>query len=92
MNLSSLEQFLPLIIIVIVFYMLIMRPQQKKQRARQDLLRSVETGDKVVTIGGIHGVIADIQDSTVILRVADGVKLEIDRSAISSVREKANQA
>lgn len=88
---QSLTSYLPLVIIVLLFYFLLLRPQQKKQRDRQNLLNALGEGDTVVTIGGLHGVIATMDDKTVTLRINDDTKVVFDRSAISSVREKSLQ-
>ena len=80
-----LFQFLPLIIIAVLFYFLLIRPQQKKQKEHQQLVSSVKTGDKVVTAGGIHGSVANVKDSTFLVKVAENVKIEFDKSSIASV-------
>ena len=79
-----LFQFLPLIIIAVLFYFLLIRPQQKKQKEHEKLVASVKTGDKVVTAGGIHGIVANVKETTFLVKVADNVKIEFDRSAITS--------
>ena len=86
-----LFQFLPLIIIAVLFYFLLIRPQQKKQKEHQQLVTSVKTGDKVTTAGGIHGIVANVKETTFLVKVADNVKIEFDKSAITSV-SKADAA
>ncbi len=80
-----LFQVLPLIIIAVLFYFLLIRPQQKKQKEHQQLVSSVKTGDKVVTAGGIHGIVANVKESTFLVKVAENVKIEFDKSSIASV-------
>ena len=80
-----LFQFMPLIIIAVLFYFLLIRPQQKKQKDHEKLVSAVKTGDKVVTAGGIHGIVANVKETTFLLKVADNVKLEIDKNSIASV-------
>jgi preprotein translocase subunit YajC len=80
-----LFQFLPLIIIALLFYFLLIRPQQKKQKEHQQLVTSVKTGDKVITAGGIHGIVSNVKETTFLVKVADNVKIEFDKSAITSV-------
>ena len=80
-----LFQFLPLIIIAVLFYFLLIRPQQKKQKEHEKLVAGVKTGDKVVTAAGIHGIVSNVKETTFLLKVADNVKIEIDKSAIGSV-------
>jgi len=82
---SSLMSFLPLIAIVAIFYFLILRPQNKKQKETQKMLSTLKKGDRVITIGGVHGVIQSVKESTVIIKVDENTKMEFNRSAISSV-------
>jgi preprotein translocase subunit YajC len=77
--------FLPLVAIIGIFYFLIIRPQSKKQKETQKMLSALKKGDKIVTIGGIHGVIQTIRENSVIVRVDENTKMEFSRSAISSV-------
>ncbi len=72
-------------LIILIFYFMILRPQQKRQKERQKLLDSIQKGDKVVTIGGMHGTVIGLEDKTVLVQVADTVKLKFDRTAISSI-------
>jgi len=78
---------LPFILIFAILYLLILRPQAKKQKERQKMLDAIEKGDKVVTVGGVHGKIMGFKDEnkTIILKVDDNVKLDVDRTAISNV-------
>ncbi|HVM21213.1 MAG TPA: preprotein translocase subunit YajC [Egibacteraceae bacterium] len=80
---NPLTGFLPLILIIAVFYLLLIRPQQRKARQHQELVRSVGVGDRVVTIGGIHGTVQTADDETVILEVAPGTSLTLSRGAIA---------
>ncbi len=79
--------FLPLILIVLVMYLLILRPQARKQKDRQRMLETVKKGDDIVTVGGVHGKVVGTknEDKVLIVKVDDNVKLDIDRSAISSI-------
>lgn len=80
-----MAMLLPFIIMFAVFYFLLIRPQQKKQKARNIMLASLKKGDKVVTIGGLHGTIVELTDDTVVLRVNDVTKLTFDRAAVNTV-------
>ncbi|GMO51187.1 MAG: hypothetical protein Ta2G_08970 [Termitinemataceae bacterium] len=84
-GMESLMSFAPFILIIVIFYFLIIRPQNRKQKETQKMLSALKKGDKVVTIGGVHGVISSVKESTVILKVDDNTKLEFSRSAISTV-------
>ena len=81
---------IPMLAMGVIFYFLIIRPQNKRQSDLKSLLTSLKTGDKVVTNGGIHGIIANVKEgSTLILKVADNVKIEINKDAIASVVKDA---
>ncbi len=83
---SGLVMFLPLILIFAVFYVLLILPQQRKQKKWQEMLSQLKTGDRVVTSGGIRGVIIALRDDYVHLRVApDNLKIEVARSAVVSL-------
>jgi len=72
-------------LIIGIFYFLILRPQQKRQKGRQKLLDSVKKGDKIITAAGLHGTVAGIDDKTLLIQVADNVKMKFDRSAVASI-------
>ena len=71
-----------------IFYFMLVRPQSQKQKQQQALISSLKTGDKVVTSGGMHGLIANVKEGTVIVKVADNVKIEVDKSAIAVVTKR----
>jgi len=79
-------------LIVIAFgflYFVMVRPQKKRQEQQKRLISSIKTGDRVVTNAGIHGLIANVKETTVIVKVADNVKIEMDKSAIANVVKSA---
>ena len=82
--------FVPLILIFVVFYFFLIRPQQKKQKEREKILESLKRGDKVVTIGGMHGTVAGIEEEkiTVLVQVADNLKIKFDRTAIATTEKQ----
>ncbi|GGG83533.1 preprotein translocase subunit YajC [Paenibacillus radicis (ex Gao et al. 2016)] len=82
----------PFILMFAVFYFLLIRPQQKKQKQRSSLLSQLKKGDKISTIGGLHGTIVELTDDTVVLRVNDTTKLTFERSAINTVITSAPAA
>jgi preprotein translocase subunit YajC len=83
---SGIVMFLPLIAIFGVFYVLLILPQQRKQKKWQEMLSQLKTGDRVVTSGGVRGIIIALRDDYVHLRVApDNLKIEVARSAIVSM-------
>ncbi len=73
--------------IMLIFYFLIIRPNQKRQKEMQQMLNSIKKGDKVVTTAGIHGSVVEIDDKTVVLQVADNVKMRFERSAVAMKKE-----
>jgi len=76
---------MPFVLIIIIFYFFIIRPQNKKQKETQKMLDALKKGDKVITIGGIHGVISSVKENSVIVKVDDNAKIEFNRTAISGV-------
>lgn len=95
MNAVSLLQAVPagnglitigmLVIMLLIMYFLIIRPQRKEQKKVQAMLDALKKGDKIVTIGGIHGTVAQLKERAVIIKVDEGCKIEMSRNAISNV-------
>ncbi len=80
---GQIGQFLPLVLIIVVFYFFMIRPQLKKTKEQKKFRENIKVGDKIVTIGGIHGKIADVGETTFMITVEGGVKLKIEKNAIS---------
>jgi preprotein translocase subunit YajC len=80
---SSWMSFIPLLLIVVVFYLFFIRPQMKRSKDQKKFRESLQKGQKVITIGGIHGRITEIQDTTVTIEVAKEVELRIEKSAVA---------
>ena len=74
-----------------IFYFLLIRPQQKQKRDREQMLGALKKGDRIVTTSGLHGTVTGLGEHTVTVRVADQVKLEFDRSAIGRIAEVQGQ-
>ena len=72
-----------LLLMILIFYFFMIRPQQKKQKKIEEARNSLQRGDKVVTIGGIHGKIVDVKDRTFTIEIAHDVRIEVDKAAIS---------
>ena len=93
---SLIGTLIPFVLIIVIFYFFLIRPQNKKQKETQKMLDALKKGDKVITIGGIHGTIASVKEQTVVVKVDDGCKIEFNRSAIATVEltdaEKAKLA
>ncbi|NIK75943.1 preprotein translocase subunit YajC [Paenibacillus castaneae] len=75
----------PFVLMFAVFYFLLIRPQQKKQKQRSSMLNQLKKGDKISTIGGLHGTVVELTDDTVVLRVNDTTKMTFERSAINQI-------
>lgn len=85
---NPMMQFLPLLIIMFaIMYFLIIRPQKTKEKKRLEMISNVRKQDRIVTTGGVHGVVTSVKENEVLIRVDDAkdVKLKIDKSAITSV-------
>ena len=72
----------------LVLYLLILRPQMKKQKNQQRMIDELEKNDEIVTSGGIHGTILNIKDDILVVKIADNVKIEVSRAAVSRVKNK----
>ena len=85
---NPLVSFLPIILIFVVFYFFLIRPQKKKEDTRKQMIAAVKKGDKVVTIGGIHGTVTQVDEHSVLAQVDSNTKLRIDKNALASVGAK----
>lgn len=84
----GLMGFLPLIIIFVIFYFLLMRPQMKRAKEHRKLVEALGKNDEVVTSGGILGKITDVEESIITVEIAEGVRIKVQKSAVSSVLPK----
>ena len=84
-GMGGLVTFLPLILILLIMYFLMIRPQNKKQKETQKMIEALKKGDKVITIGGIHGTVASTKENTIIVKVDDNTRIEFNRTAIATV-------
>ena len=90
-GLGGLAQLLPIFLIIAVFYVLLIRPQQKRQRQLQETIASLKINDRVITTGGVIGVITMVRENTFLIRSADKTILEIARSAIADIDHEGKQ-
>lgn len=79
---GGLVSFLPLILIMVVFYFFFIRPQMKKAKDQRKYRESLKKGDKIITLGGIHGKVLDVKETAVLIEVVDGNRLLIEKSAV----------
>ncbi|MFW5757513.1 MAG: preprotein translocase subunit YajC [Bacteroidota bacterium] len=75
--------FIPLLLIIVVFYLFFIRPQLKKQKDARKYRESLKKGDKIITIGGIHGKISDVQEKTFTIEITPDVRIRIEKSAVA---------
>jgi preprotein translocase subunit YajC len=85
---SPFMSFIPLIFMFAIFYFLLIRPQQKKAKEHRQLLESLKKGDQVVTSGGVHGKVTSIDDGIVVVEIATGVNIRINKGFIASIDKK----
>ena len=84
----------PMVFMVLMFvmmYFVLIRPQRTRQKQHEALIKSIKAGDHIVTAGGVHGIIASVKDTTVMVKVADNVRVEYDRTAIATVKKAADK-
>ncbi len=81
---SAIQQIIPIALIMIVFYFFMIRPQTKKQKLEREFKDSLKEGERVVTIGGVHGKITSVKEKTFIVEIAKDVRVEVEKSAISA--------
>lgn len=82
---NPIASFIPIILIFIIMYFVLFRPQMRRQKEQTRLVSSLKTGDRVVTSSGIHGMITNVKDTTVTVKVADNVKIEMEKTAVTNV-------
>ena len=88
---NPLAMFLPLVLIFVVFYFFIIRPQKKKEDVRKKMIEAVQKGNRVISIGGVHGTVTQVDETSVLVQVDSNTKLRIEKSALSSVVGKDGQ-
>lgn len=82
-----LLSFFPIFLVFLVFYLILIRPQRKQQKEREQMIQNLNKNDEVVTVGGLHGTVVGLKDKSVLLRIAENVKVEVERSAIAKVQK-----
>lgn len=88
---GGIGTIIPLILMFVLFYFLLIRPQQKRQKAVQQMQNDLKKGDKVITIGGLHGFIDSIDENKAVIKCGDGSRLTFDRNAIREVTADASE-
>tara|TARA_B100000809_G_C14920574_1_gene453206 strand:- start:143 stop:457 length:315 start_codon:yes stop_codon:yes gene_type:complete len=80
-----MQLLVPMALMMVIAYVILIRPQRRKQREHEDRVKRVKAGDRIVTNGGVHGTIAAVKDHTFMMKIADNVKLEIEKSSITRI-------
>lgn len=88
---GGMMNILMIVALVAIFYFFMIRPQSKKQKAIKKFRDDLKNGDKVITAGGIHGIIRDMKDTYIILEIADNVKIKIDKGSVYPSAAEANE-
>ena len=84
---NPILNLVPLVLIFVIFYFMLIRPQKTKEKEHHKMLNNLSKNDEVVTSGGIHGTIVNVKDKTVVLRIDENVKLEIDKNCIAYIKK-----
>lgn len=87
---GGITAFLPFILMFAAMYFLLIAPQRKKQKQHQQMVAALATGDEVLTSGGIYGIVTNVKDDRLVVRIGEGTKVEIARSFVQSVQKKAS--
>jgi len=88
---SPLFMFGWLGLMLVIFYFMLIKPQQRREKERQQLLGNIKSGDRVVFSGGIIGLVANVKEKTFIIKIADNVKIEVSRGAVTQILDKGEQ-
>lgn len=88
---NPIVNLFPLLFIFVIFYFLLIRPQKAKEKEHQKMLAALSKNDEVVTTGGIHGTVVNVKDKTVIVRIDDNVKIEIEKSCVAAKKAAENK-
>ena len=91
MPVNPLVNLMPALFLFGVMYFVLIRPQQRRQKEHTAMLAALKKHDEIVTVGGVHGAILNIKEQTVVLRVDDQVKVELDKTAVARVTRRATE-
>jgi preprotein translocase subunit YajC len=86
---SPFQMLIPFGLMALIFYFLMIRPQRKRQQELQNQINSLKGGDTIVTTGGLHGIVSSLQEKTLTLKIADNVKIKIEKSAVAAILKRA---
>ncbi len=89
---NPIINLVPLVLIFVIFYFMLIRPQRQKEKAHQKTLQNLNKNDEVVTSSGIHGTIVNVKEKTIILRIDENVKIEMEKNCIAFVKKATHPA
>lgn len=89
---NPIVNLIPLILIFVIFYFLLIRPQRSKEKEHTKMLEGLNKNDEIVTTGGLHGTIVNVKEKTIILRIDDNVKVELEKSCVAYVKKQQGVA
>lgn len=89
---NPIINLVPLILIFGIFYFMLIRPQRKKEKEHQNMLKNINKNDEIVTTGGIHGTVVNVKEKTITLRIDENVKIEIERNCIAFIKKPQGAA
>ena len=89
---GAASMFVPLLILIAIFYFMLIRPQQRKEKERKAMIERIKSGERVMFSGGILGTVTNVKESTLVVKVAENVKIEIARGAVGRVLQKGEKA
>lgn len=79
------------VLLIVMFYFMLIRPQRRQQKEHQARLAALKTGDEVVAAGGIHGLVTNVNERVVTLKIADGVKIKVEKASVASITKKSDE-
>ncbi len=85
---SFMTSIIFIVLLFVIFYFLMIRPQQKKQKQHQEMVSNLRKGDKIITNGGLYGVISDVKEHMIVVKISENVKIELVKSAVATVVNK----
>lgn len=88
---SPFGMMVPMLFIFAIFYFMLIRPQQRKEKERKRMIDELKTGARVMFSGGIIGTVTNVKDAVFVIKIADGVKIEVARGAVSKILEKGEK-
>jgi len=83
--------FITLFLMLVIFWVILIRPQRKRQKELESKINALKSGDRVITAGGFHGLVTNVKDRTVVLKIADNVKVELEKASVATILPKESE-